>query len=282
MKQYLMKLFFTAAFIVSALVSSAQYYYKDLIGTKETNDLFKNYLKNKVTHVTLNAYDAENTKSDDFLVEQQFSPASRSLTTFTRSYINNGSVLTSYADDQGDVIRSVDSSNTVTTTTLYQYNSKGQLISTSSTSTDTSSTSRESEEHLWEYSNNKPVRMIRIKDHTDTTYVEFKTDENGNVTEEREIHKGAASEPVYYYYDALNRLTDIVRYNNRAKRLLPEYMFEYSPDGQLIQKITVPANNSNYLIWRYQYDDRGLKIKEHIYNKQKQLTGKIEYQYSFS
>jgi YD repeat-containing protein len=58
-------------------------------------------------------------------------------------------------------------------------------------------------------------------------------------------------------------------------------MFEYSASNQVIQKITVPSNGSQYLIWRYQYDERGLKIKEAIYNKQKQLTGKIEYLYSF-
>ena len=58
-------------------------------------------------------------------------------------------------------------------------------------------------------------------------------------------------------------------------------MFEYSPANQVIQKITVPSNSDNYLIWRYQYNGQGLKTKEVIYNKQKQLTGKIEYAYSF-
>jgi hypothetical protein len=67
-----------------------------------------------------------------------------------------------------------------------------------------------------------------------------------------------------------------------VNKLLPEYMFEYSPANQVIQKITVPANSNNYLIWRFQYNNQGLKTKEAIYNKQKQLTGKIEYQYSFS
>ena len=123
--------------------------------------------------------------------------------------------------------------------------------------------------------------MLRIKNRIDTTYVDFRLDEKGNVAEETEIHKGVRTEPVYYYYDTGNRLTDIVRYNRKAKRLLPEYMFEYSPSNQVIQKITVPSNSDNYLIWRYQYNPQGLKTKEVIYNKQKQLTGKVEYQYSF-
>jgi hypothetical protein len=56
-------------------------------------------------------------------------------------------------------------------------------------------------------------------------------------------------------------------------------MFEYAPDGKVIQKITVPANSSDYLIWRYQYNSNGLKIKEAIYDRHKTLNGKIEYQY---
>jgi YD repeat-containing protein len=121
--------------------------------------------------------------------------------------------------------------------------------------------------------------MLRIKDKKDTSVVSFKLDEKGNVSEEQSIRRGVSSDPVYYYYDSNNRLTDIVRFNNKAKRLLPEYMFEYSPKNQVIQKITVPGNGSNYLIWRYQYDDRGLRVREAIFDKYKQLTGKIEYQY---
>ncbi|HEU0065033.1 MAG TPA: hypothetical protein VFQ58_08375, partial [Flavisolibacter sp.] len=122
----------------------------------------------------------------------------------------------------------------------------------------------------------------RIKNVRDTIFLQFKLDDKGNVSEEMETHKGIASEPVYYYYDENGRLTDIVTFSKRVKRLLPQYMFEYSPTNQLLQQITVPENSSEYTIWRYQYDDKGLKIKEAIYNKQKQLTGKLEYQYSFS
>ena len=76
-------------------------------------------------------------------------------------------------------------------------------------------------------------------------------------------------------------MTDVVRYNKKAKRLLPDYMFEYSDANQVIQKITVPASGSDYLIWRYQYDAKGLKIREACFDRQKQLTGKIEYNYRF-
>lgn len=276
-----MKSSFLISFLLIATAINAQYYYKDIIGTRETADLIKAYRTNKVNRVLLNSYDAENTKNDDFYVEQVFSLPNQMLKTISRSGVTNESVLISYADANGNVIKTIDSSETITTTTVYNYNTEGVLQSVISTSSDSAHTTNQTEEHRWEYSNGKIARMLRIKDKKDTAYISFKTDEKGNIIEEQSVRKGIASEPVYYYYDSNNRLTDIVRFSNKAKRLLPEYLFEYSPANQVIQKITVPANSSDYLIWRYQYDTRGLKIREAVFDKHKQLTGKIEYLYQF-
>lgn len=274
-----MKSLLLILFSLSAVSSRAQYYYKDIIGTKETADLIKNYRNNKVARVVLTSYDAENTKNDEFYVEQIYS--NQVLKTITRSGVTDESILISYTDANGNVIRTVDSSEIMSSISAYNYASNGQLQSVISSSTDSSHKTNQTEEHLWEYDNGRISRMFRIKDKKDTSYITFKFDDKGNLIEEQSTHKGISSEPVYYYYDNNNRLTDIVRYNNKAKRLLPEYLFEYSPANQVIQKITVPANSSDYLIWRYQYDNRGLKIKEAVYDKHKQLTGKIEYQYQF-
>lgn len=275
-----MRTLFVTVILFIAHSSFAQYYYKDIIGTKESSGLIQSYMTNKVNHVVLTSYDSDNSKSDNFFVEQIFSPSSQSLKTVTRTDDGNTSILVSYIDANGNVIKTIDSSGAVVSQTTYNYNSKGQLQSLITASADSNSTN-ESEQHIWEYQNNKPVRMLRIKNKLDTTFVNFKQDDKGNISEETETRRGVTSQPVYYYYNANSQLTDIVRYSNRAKRLLPEYMFEYSSTGQVIQKITVPENSTEYLIWRYQFDTRGLKIKEVIYNKQKQVTGKVEYQYSF-
>ncbi len=274
-----MKLLFATVIILASSKISAQHFYKDIIGTKETAATLRGYVQNKVSRVLLSTYNANNTRDEDFSVDQQF--AKGELRTITRSDLNNQSTLISYTDGDSRVIKTIDSSAVVVTTTNYKYNPLGQLLSMNSFSSDSAKTTTQREEHLWQYIDEKPVKMLRIKNSTDTAFVNFKLDENGNVIEEAEVRKGIAAEPVYYYYDSKNRLTDIVRYNRKAKKLLPEYMFEYSPAGQVIQKITVPSNNDNYLIWRYQYNSQGLKIKEVIYNKQKELAGKIEYQYSF-
>lgn len=272
-----MKTFLLSFGLFCAFFTNAQYYYKDIIGTKETSELVRQYTNNKVNRVLLNSYDANNTKNDGFYVEQLFT--SRSLKTITRSGDEDASNFISYINEQGQVIRTVDSSDALISSTTYAYNTSGALTSIISTSSDSSKTFSQKEEHKWEYEGTTIARMLRIKNGTDTTFVNFKRDENGNISEETSVRKGVASDPVYYFYDAQNRLTDIVRFSPKAKRLLPEYMFEYSPAGQVIQKITVPANNSEYLIWRYQYGADGLKNKEAIYTKQKQLTGKIEYVY---
>jgi hypothetical protein len=276
-----MKPFLFALFLTVSVFAQAQYYYKDIIGTRETAALIKTYKANKVRKVILNSFDAYNARSEDFQVEQTFNAGGKTLRTFTRSGLTEGSTLLSIVDENGNVVKTVDSSATTTSTTVYQYDASNKLTSLVATSSDTSKAFKQTEEHLWQYDGERPVRMLRIKNARDTTIVEFRLDEKGNVIEEQSLHRGVKSTPVQYYYDGRNRLTDIVRYNNRAKRLLPEYMFEYSPSDQVIQRITVPANSSDYLIWRYQYDNRGLKVKEAIFNKRKQLTGKIEYQYQF-
>lgn len=276
-----MKQFLLGCLLFSGVSVSAQYYYKDVIGTNETAATMKLYQQHKVNRVVLNSYDEDGTKSDAFYVEQTFSPVTNTLRTITRSGVTLESVLTTYLNTNGQVAKTVDSSTALVSTSIYSYNNEGLLTNVQQSSIDTSNNFSQFEEHQWQYENGKVSRLLRIKNKKDTAIVQFKLDEAGNVSEEQSIRNGISSEPVYYYYDDQNRLTDIVRYNNKARKLLPEYMFEYSASNQVIQKITVPSNNSDYLIWRFQYDSKGLKIKEAIYNKQKQLNGKIEYIYSF-
>ena len=232
----------------------------------------------------LNSYDADNTKSDNLFVQQEFSPAQRVLKTITATGTDkaNMSTVLTYADGNGNIIKTIDSSGVVVNSTTYNYDAAGNLSLVVISSADT--TINESEQHFWQWENGKPVKMLRIKNKKDTAYVEFKLDENGNITEETETRKRVASRPYYYYYNENNQLTDIVRYNDRAKQLLPEYMFEYSSANQVIQKITVPSNNSDYLIWRYQYNPQGLRTKEAVYSKhdKRNPMGKIEYLYSFA
>ena len=268
------------AIVFTSLSINAQYFYKDIIGTQETNNLIRLYREHKVQGVAITGYDADGTRSEDFFGQQVLLPYK--LKTITRSGVTDESQLTSNFDDQSRIIKTEDTTGSMISTTIYTYDVAGKLVSTKSTSKDTGQSINETEEHKWFYNTaGKPEKMLKIINSRDTTEIKFLTDNAGNVVEEQTYKRRVLGEKVYYYYDDKNRMTDIVRFNKRAGRLLPDYMFEYSPSNQVIQKITVPANSSDYLIWRYQYNDKGLKVKEACYTREKQLTGKIEYVYSF-
>lgn len=262
-----------------SLNASAQFYYRDIIGTQESNQLVQLYKNGKVSRVSLLSFDGNNTRTEGLSVAQQFDGANGVLRTITQNGEEAPSVLTSYSDAAGRVIKTVDSSTASISTTEYQYGPDGRLASVQLVSSDASGAFRLTETHQWQYEGQQVKSMIRTRNGKEVTAIHFIRDEKGNIIEEHSTRNGVKLEPVYYYYNEKNQLTDIVRYNNKAKRLLPEYMFEYNDKGQVIQRITFPANNSNYTIWRYQYNPQGLRIREAIYNKQKELTGKVEYNY---
>lgn len=274
-------LLFVFIFLFS-LSASAQYYFKDIIGTQESSNLVDRYRKNNVHTVTLKSYTIDNTPIENLSVQQEFSPAAHTLRTITNNDYLPASYLTTYFDETGRILKTTDSTaGSFVNTTVYRYNNAGQVQSILTVFGD-SLTSLRRDEHIWQYDAQNRVRqMLRVKNQKDTAIVHFKLDDANNVVEEQETVRYIKEEPVYYYYDAKNRLTDIVRYNKKAARLLPEQMFEYATNNLLVQRTTVPQNRADYLIWRYSFDDKGLRTKEEIFDKQKELTGKVLYRYTF-
>ena len=278
-----MKTLFSVVISFLSISASAQYYYKDIVGTKESSDLIGSYRKNNVQTVSLKSYTIDNTPIETLSVQQEFSPAGQTLRTVTKTDYLPASYLTTLFNEQGQELKTTDSvAGGSVNTTLYRYNNAGQISSILTTFGDPQATLK-SDEHLWEFdAQNRVSRMVRIRNSKDTSIVSFKLDNAGNVIEEQETVRFLKQEPVYYFYDGKNRLTDIVRYNKKAARLLPEQMFEYATNNQLVQRTTIPQNSDNYLIWRYRFDEKGLKTAEEVFNKQKELTGKVEYSYTFS
>lgn len=277
-----MKTLLPAILFLFSLPASAQYYYKDILGTKESSRLIDSYRKNKVQSVALKSYTIDNTPIENLTVQQEFSASAHTLRTITKNDYLPASYLTTQFDESGRILKTVDSTvGSFVNTTFYRYNDAGQVQAIVTTYGDSLGSLR-SDEHLWQYDGqNHVTRMLRIKNGKDTAIVKFTVDEAGNVVDEQETIRYIKEEPVYYYYDAKNRLTDIVRYNKKAARLLPEQMFEYTTSNQLVQRTTVPQNKSDYLIWRYSFDEKGLRTKEEIFDKQKALTGKVLYRYTF-
>jgi hypothetical protein len=265
-----------------ALTSPAQYYYKDIVGAKESADLISKYLRNNVQTVDMKSYTINNTPIESLSVQQHFSPATNSLLTITKTDYLPASFLRTHFNEEGKIVKTADSTAGIVNTTLYTYNQQG-AISSIITQFGDSLASLRTDEHQWHYDEQARVnKMLRIRNARDTSVVQFKLDAAGNVIEEQETRRIVKEEPFYYYYDAKNRLTDIVRFNKKAARLLPQQMFDYAVSNNLIQRTTIAPNSDDYLVWRYRFNDKGLKTREEIFNKQKELTGKVEFNYTFS
>lgn len=262
------------------LQAPAQIYYKDVLTAKQTSDQLKLYKSNKIKKVILNSFESTGEPTDKFICYQEIAPGFNFIKTFTQSIQTLQSVLVSQFNAKGQLIRSSDSSNTTLNVTTYTYDAQGRLLSAESFSQAYAYQTKETEKHLWNYdSTGFPQKILRIKNSSDTTVIEFKPDEKGNPGEEIWISKGIETQHWYYYYDSNKRLTDIVRFNEKARKHLPDYLFEYNDQSQLTQMIAVQAGSSNYVIWRYQYNPQGLKTRESIYSKQKELMGYITYTY---
>ncbi|HSU27008.1 MAG TPA: RHS repeat domain-containing protein [Chitinophagaceae bacterium] len=265
-----------------SITLQAQYYYRDIIGTEKTNRQMKTYLNNKVQKVSSIGMDPSGRPNTEFSELQEVKENGLGLKVTTR---NTGSLNIFYNrfDPSGRLISIEDSSSDIQSTTTYIYDAMGRISIVRNSIRDTANDFTQTESHNWIYgANGKPSGMWRIINNTDSLEIRFVPDSSGNVGDEKTMKHGLETGVIYYYYDNRNRLTDIVRYNTKAKKLLPDIMFEYDDQDHVIQEITTTSSlNLNYLIWRYAFNDKGLKTKEALFNNDKEMTGKIEYTYTF-
>lgn len=259
-------------------VGYSQYYYNDIVATQQAAQQYEALKSNHITHVMAESFESNNQPTENFHLEQTISPDAN-LVTIDASYPSTGKLLTVNTYKNGKLYNTQDSSANVSTTTTYAYDNSGKIAAITTQTIDTFMNSRSTEVHQWIYNDNgQPAKMLKIKDGADTTVVEL-TYDNGNVAQETWKRRGKVVENYYYYYNGNNQLTDIVRFNNRVKKLLPDFLYDYDAQGRVVKMMQVPAGSSDYMIWQYVYNSNGLKEKELLYNKQQQLIGQIRYRY---
>lgn len=258
--------------------AKSQYYFNDIVAPKLAQKQYMALKNNHVTKVTATSYENTNQPVDDFMLEQKITPDAKTIT-INSSYPSSGSTVTVTQYENNLPVKTYDSSANVVTITTYAYDESGRVKTITTQTDDAFMDSHSKEIHQWFYGNNTPSYMLRIKDNADTTTVRLIQDGHGNIGQENWEKKGKTIESYYYYYNDQNNLTDIVRYNTRAKRMLPDFLYEYSNDGLIKQMTQIPAGSNDYMVWRYIYNDKGLKQQELLYNKQNQLVGKVIYQY---
>ncbi|HET6256710.1 MAG TPA: RHS repeat domain-containing protein [Puia sp.] len=264
-------------------VANAQYYYKDIVATRQNIAKWQAYKTARVQSVRLSSFEADGEPTKGFEIEETVSPSFSGLTTHSKA---NGATETwTFAtySPQGLLTSIIDTSDTYQSLSTYRYDDRGRLLSITNTSTETDNQVKAVETHIWQYasSGDQPTGMLRIMNGADTTYVRFTPDDKGNIGEEHATRNKEALPVIYYYYDDNNRLTDVVRYNLKAQRLLPDNIFEYDADGRTTSLLAVQEGASSYQKWVYEYNDKGLRTKESCFSKQRELLGRIEYQYSY-
>jgi antitoxin component YwqK of YwqJK toxin-antitoxin module len=279
----MLKLVFASlsCFLLSS--AHAQFYYQDIVGVQNTSKNFLRLKANKVKKVEATSIEPDGSETEDFGIKQELNSRRNILITQTRADIAGTSILTTYFNDNGFPVSFSDSSNNTVNDVRYTYDEKGRLQQLSTNSHEPGDTNNYfiKEDHLFYYDGKgQLVNMLKIKNKVDTMLVIFKPSENGPL-EEAWYYKGYKQETWYYYYDDKGRLTDIARYNPKAQKTLPDYIFEYDEDGDLSQQTVVMPITNFYRVWVYEYLENGLKKAESILKKGKEQEGRIVYSYDF-
>ncbi len=258
-----------------------QFYFNDIVSTHQGNDQYKLFRSLKVKKITATSFEADNSLTDGFLFEQEISLDGKKIVLNTATSIGKSSVTTRNYE-MGRLKKSQSNNNGIDNKTEYFYSDNGVLQTIQLTIIDTALKTTMLETHEWKYNEKSlPISMLQIKNKKDTVLVKLDTDEKGLVLEENWYKKSKVVETYYYYYNDKNQLTDIVRYYAKMKKLLPDFQYEYNELGNVSQLLQISLSSANYLIWKYGYNDRGLKSKEIAYDKGKKMVGRIEYLYTF-
>ncbi|MEJ7680801.1 MAG: hypothetical protein WKG06_23705 [Segetibacter sp.] len=191
-----------ASFILIFLHTDAQYYYSDIVGTKQTNQQYKLLRAFQYKRVNATSYEGDQ-PSKDFLLEQTITDDGRKIITHSATAGNMESYfISNYQNNK--VNKTLDSGNNAINTVIYEYDNTGKVISTSATSKDFDGTFTNEERHVWSYNEKGlPEKMFKVKNKTDTTLVTFIYDDD-NVAEERWTKNNRIIEIYYYYYNPKN------------------------------------------------------------------------------
>jgi YD repeat-containing protein len=264
-------------------IANAQFYYKDIISTRQNIAKWQAYKAARVRSVRVSSFEADGQPTDGFQLDETLNSDFSGMTTHSKT---NGATETwTFAtySPEGLLTGITDTSDTYQTVSTYQYDDHSRLTAITNTSTEMDNHVKAIETHLWQYTaaGDQPTGMLKIVNNTDTTYVRFVLDDKGNIGEEHATRTGGALPEIYYYYDDSNRLTDVVRYNLKAQRLLPDDIFAYAEDGKMTSLLAVQEGAASYQRWIYNYNDKGLRIRETCYGKERDMLGHIEYQYTY-
>lgn len=265
--------------LISSVSITAQYYYNDIYSNKESQDFIQLWKKLGVSSIAASSNDK------DMMLEIKTTWTADYRQKTTTSKINNEIKSQQESFYNGPRIqRSTEYSKGIEKKLQYSYQEKGWLKQLQVSFTDTAMKIKSSEVHSWNYyPDGLPEKMLLIKNQTDTTVIEFIIEQlpQPRVTEEHWKKKDKTIESFFYYYNDQGILSDIVRFNNRLQKMLPDRVFNYNTQGRLIEMIETLENKSDYYRWVYEYDTNGLKTTEKSFNKNKLMQSQFNYTYQY-
>lgn len=268
---------FLFLFITQYSLVSGQYYYTDLIGLQQTQKNYEIIRKNRIKAISGTGISAA---EEVTILSKTEIPTDGKKITRTLSENNSTKELVYQFYELGRLKKTAIKKPGTETIIDYQYNPNGLLTTLLSTTKDSASGISITELHQWEYSSGgTPKKMIKKTNGMDSVTIEFQTDSAGLVLEETWIKKGKKIETYYFYYNPDNRITDIVRFNTTAQKLLPDYVFEYNERGQLVKMIQIGLNGRNITHWDYSYFPNGLREMEIAKDRNKNLIIRTQYQF---
>lgn len=273
------KIVVSLCFLLGSVLGNAQYYFNDIVSIRQGNEQYKILRAQKIASVKAISYEPDNSITEGFSVSQEISRDGKKviLTTIT----NKEKTVTVNTYELGILKRTQSDHKNINSKTDYTYDAQGRIATVSLSTIDTFMNSTIAEIHQYSYDEyGAPVSMLKIKNKLDTTLVTFIKDEQGCIAEERWKKNGRTIESYYYYYNANKQLTDIVRYNSKLKKLLPDFIYEYNTANQPTQMTQFSLGSNNYFVWKYKYDEKGLKTEEICSDKSKLQVGRIMYQYT--
>lgn len=259
----------------------AQYYFNDLVANKQTHTQYQLLRKSRVRSFTVVAAADQPMAKEEVLINQEISMDGKKIVTYSTE--NSGKTYRTITQYEGGRLhRSIAGTRTGDITTQFTYTSNGLPQKIQSTTRDTALGINQLEVHNYFYTKDSlPDYAYVIRDNSDTLRVIFVLDSLQLVAEEKWMRGNKQVERYYYYYDNNRRLTDIVRFNKKAGRLLPDFIFSYDDNGRMNKMIQVPRFGNNYLSWEYLYDEKGLKTTEKMISKDKQQTATLYYRYNY-
>ncbi|MEO9144333.1 MAG: hypothetical protein ABI237_02145 [Ginsengibacter sp.] len=258
----------------------AQYYYKDIMSNQKLNNEFSILKNAHIKLIKITSFDENDQPSEGFFCEKKINKNFAQSEMLSKSNITGQSLLVTDYNSAGKINRATTSTPNTTNTVEFEYDTVGNLslIRTKTIADGDSTGITETHEYFYDEKNN-PVKMLRKKNNILISTISFLSDDKGNIVEENPVGN-TTDKKYYYYYDDSNHLTDVVHYNIIAKRLLPDYMFEYNTNSkEPTQMISVDETGRNYFIWRYAYDDKKLPEIQKCYSKEKKLLGTIQFEY---